>query len=91
MATEIEVGYQVDFSHCCPVLKMDPPEHSVGFFFDTEEEGLIASETACPNGGLPGVEKRSDSGFLVPTKPDCVVAYCNGCSKLKQGFEERLD
>jgi len=91
MEKEIKVGFQVDFARYCPVLKESPPVRPVGFFFDTQAKDLIASETGCPNGGLPGTEKRSDSGFLVPINPDSVVAYCSGCKKLNQGFEEKLD
>jgi len=88
---EIKVGHQVDFANYCPVLRKQPAERPVGFFFDCEQEGLIASEVSCPNGGLPGVEKRSDSGFLIHINPDRIVAYCNGCTKLPQGFEKLLE
>lgn len=86
--TEIKVGYQIDFANYCPLLRTKPPERPVGFFFNPATEGIVASETACVNGGLPGVEKRSESGMLVQLNPDRIMAYCGGCPKLEDGFEE---
>lgn len=87
---EIKVGYQIDFARLCPLLKKSSPVRPVGFFFDMEEKGIIASETACPNGGFPCVEKRSDSGFIVPINQERIVAHCEGCRYLQEGFEEQI-
>lgn len=91
MSKEVSVGYQIDFANYCPLLMKIAPKRPVGLFFNSAEEGIVASETACTNGGLPGVEKRSDSGFLVHVNPDRIVAYCQGCAQLPEGFEEQID
>jgi len=81
-------GLEVNFSEYCPYLSKHRPNRPVRLFFNLDEAGIIASETSCPNRGLPGVEKRSDSGFLVPINPDRIVVSCDGCFKLKGGFEQ---
>jgi len=80
---------EVNFSEFCPYLEKHAPRLPVRLFFELYP-GVIASETHCPNGGLPGIEKRSDSGFLIPIYPDRLIVSCEGCSKLKSGFEEEL-
>lgn len=88
MAEHIVSGFKIDFADYCPFLKEHDPKNPSGLFFTPDT--AIASETHCSNGGLPGVEKRSDSGFLVPINPDKIIVSCEGCSKLKGGFEEEL-
>jgi hypothetical protein len=85
----VEIGYQIDFSKYCPHLKDHSPTRPVQLFFSPDT--AIASETSCPQGGLPGVEQRSDSGFLVPINPDRIIVYCAGCQSLNGGFEKELD
>lgn len=91
MTERIATGIEVNFCDLCPYLKKNGVSRPVRLFFSADDPDIIASETGCPNGGLPGIEKRSDSGFLVPLNQDSIVAYCNGCPKLKAGFEKKVE
>lgn len=88
MSEQINSGFRINFAEYCPYLKEHDSGNPTGLFFTPDT--AIASETHCSHEGLPGVEKRSDSGFLVPINPDRIVVYCSGCSKLAGGFEQEL-
>ena len=89
MSERVDNGYQINFANYCPFLKANDSKNTSGLFFTPDVS--IASETHCSHGGLPGVEQRSDSGFLVPIYPDRIIVNCTGCTKLSGGFEERLE
>lgn len=91
MAERTQSGVEINFSEHCSYLSRHGSCRPVRLFFNIDDTNIIASETSCPNGGLPGVEKRSDSGFLVPIYQDKIVVSCDGCTKLKGGFEHKLE
>lgn len=89
MTTERTVSsLKINFCDYCPYLLSNGSSVPIEISFD--QETSIASERLCPNGGLPGVEKRSESGFLVPINPDKIVVYCEGCDRQENGFEVSL-
>jgi len=87
MTKYLTEGLPVDFSEICPHLKNNPPKKIVGFIFEIGDQDVLASETACPNGGLPGVERRKPTEFILPINTEVeIVAYCSGCQFFPSGF-----
>lgn len=83
-----ELSLNIDFQKICPYLIENPPQKPTGLIFDVKNPDIIASETACENGGIPGVEKVGQ-GTIVP-QFQAIIAHCEGCKLNPVGFNEQL-